>query len=84
MTFTTNLIPKTNGLALGNSNYKWSVYLSTINGVIPPSTSGTSGQYLVSRGSSSAPEWATVDTLVTQSSTNLIQSGAVYTALSGK
>lgn len=84
MTFTTNLIPKTNGLTLGNSNYKWSVYLSTINGVIPPSTSGTSGQYLVSRGSSSAPEWATVDTLVTQSSTNLIQSGAVYTALSGK
>lgn len=46
-----------------------------------PTTSGTSGQVSISQGAGVAPSWLNVDTTVTNSSSNLITSGAVYTAV---
>lgn len=48
-----------------------------------PTAAGTSGQYLVSAGASKSPTWKTADTTVTQNSTALVTSGAVYSGIVG-
>lgn len=47
-----------------------------------PTGAGTKGQYLESNGSG-APVWVTKDTVVTENSTNLVTSGAVYSGVVG-
>jgi hypothetical protein len=54
---------------------------ASVPDTLPPQV-GNAGKYLSTNGT--APSWSTVDSTPTSASTNLIQSGGVYTALQSK
>lgn len=64
-----------------NSSY---IRMNAYSSFYAPTSGGTSGQFLKANGTNQAPTWVTTDSTPTQSSTNIVSSGGVYTALSGK
>lgn len=61
-----------------------SVRMNTSSSFYAPTSGGTSGQFLKANGTNQAPTWVTTDSTPTQNSANIVSSGGVYTALSGK